>query len=491
MTIRGGGKPRAGTSQAHPLAADPEPSSGSAGSEPRVGSLPGAGRRSADPARGRTNDDSAVATPFRDYPGRYGSLGTVGERTRRSRREYGSRRGGGLVRFLLFAGVLAVLVLAVLATVGRPLVAGAVVGWAYDNPSALKLPFVADLVREDLGPALAQAPSTNATSIEFTVQPGDTPATLLPRLEAAGLIANDRAFTFTAIERSLASQLTAGTFLVRRNMTPDALVTALIEARVVSIPVTFREGLRLEQITAKLQTVQGTGVDPKTFHDLVAKPPATLVGEYPWLQAILPKGASLEGFLYPATYTLKPSTTAEDLVNMMLTAFHDKVGDQLLAEKVGGRTFYQNLVLASIVEQEAQLDAERPLIAGVYANRLNPKRWPVGRLESDPTVFYVNDSLQLASLPFEQWRTYSFWGVLTKQLPTDLPPDLAGYNTYTSAGLPPGPICSPALPSIQAALAPDTSTGYLYFLAKKDGSGTSAFAKTFAEHQANIAKYGS
>ena len=487
MTIRGGGKPRAGRSQAHPLGASPAPAAGP--DAPSVGRL-----AEGDPGpagRSRFRDEgTAAAVPFRDYPGRNGSLGTVGARSRRARSGYGSRRGGGLVRFLLFAGILAAIVLVALATIGRPLVAGAVVGWAYDNPSALKLPFVADLVREDLGTALTQAPGTDPTGIEFTVQPGDTPATLLPRLQAAGLIASARAFTFTAIERGLASQLTAGTFLVRRNMTPDELVTALITARVVTITVTFREGLRLEQITAKLETVQGTGVDPKTFYDLVTKPPASLVAEYPWLQAVLPKGASLEGFLYPATYTLKPSSTAEDLVNMMLTAFHDRVGDQLLSAKANGRTFYQNLVLASIVEQEAQVDAERPLIAGVYANRLNPKLWPTGRLESDPTVFYVNDSLELAALPFEQWQKFSFWGVLKQQLPATLPEALAGYNTYTRAGLPPGPICSPAVLSIEAALSPDTKTGYLYFLAKKDGSGTSAFARTFAEHQANIAKYG-
>ncbi|MGH2511581.1 MAG: endolytic transglycosylase MltG, partial [Candidatus Limnocylindrales bacterium] len=126
-----------------------------------------------------------------------------------------------------------------------------------------------------------------------------------------------------------------------------------------------------------------------------------------------------------------------------------------------------------------------------YQDRLNPKLFPLDALQSDPTVFYVNDTLQLASLPFDQWRTYLFWAPLAKgtTLPASLPDDLAGYNTYTSKGLIPGPICTPSVASIKAALAPDTSHGYLYFLATKDG--TTVYAKTYAQHLANIAKYGS
>jgi UPF0755 protein len=148
-------------------------------------------------------------------------------------------------------------------------------------------------------------------------------------------------------------------------------------------------------------------------------------------------------------------------------------------------------VLASIVEHEAVVDEERSLIAGVYQNRINPRKWPTGLLQSDPTIFYVNDSLKLRELPFADWVKYVFWDDLKgNPLPATLPVDLAGYNTYTSKGLPPGPISSPALASIDAALNPNTKTGYLFFIAKGDGSGTSAFAKTQAEHEKNVKKYG-
>ena len=112
-------------------------------------------------------------------------------------------------------------------------------------------------------------------------------------------------------------------------------------------------------------------------------------------------------------------------------------------------------------------------------------------MQADPTVFYVNDSLQLAKLSFDQWQSYLFWAPLAKgtTLPADLPADLAGYNTYVSKGLMPGPICTPSVASIKAALNPDTADHYLYFVATKDGS--SVFAKTYAEHLQNIAKYGS
>jgi UPF0755 protein len=148
------------------------------------------------------------------------------------------------------------------------------------------------------------------------------------------------------------------------------------------------------------------------------------------------------------------------------------------------------MTLASIVEHEATLDQEKPLIAGVYTNRLDPRKFPLGMLQSDPTIFYVNDSLQLAKIPINTWTSYNFWAPIKGGL-TDatLPADLAGYNTYTSKGLPPGPIDTPTVTSIDAALEPDTKDGYLYFVAKGDGSGTTAFARTLKEHQANVKKY--
>ena len=401
----------------------------------------------------------------------------------------------GLLRFAVFALVLAGLVLTAALTVLRPVVNSVVVSIAQDNPAALQLPFVKEIVREDLGSLLITPVSSDPAQVEFLVESGDTARSIAVRLQSQGLLADSRAFVFIAIDRELTGALQQGTFVLRRNLTPDQLVSALLSPPVVKyVDIALRTGLRLEQLTAKLETLPDLEMDPEAFYNLVKSPPASLLADYPWLKTILADasdGASLEGFLWPATYRVLPDTTPEELVRLMLDKFIVNVGEARLAvAQERGLTFYQVMVLASIVEREAQLDEEKPLIAGVYQNRLNPKKWSIGLLQSDPTIFYVHDTLELAKVSVTDWTQYVFWAPIEGGL-TDvtLPDEVAGYNTYTHKGLPPGPLCTPTLTSIDAALEPDTSDGYLYFLAKGDGSGTSAFAKTLKEHQANVAKY--
>lgn len=404
---------------------------------------------------------------------------------------------GGIVRFLVFALVLGGVLMISLLTVLRPVARVAALNWAYDNASAQKIPFVADLIREDLGTALTSPASTDATVVEFDVVPGDTPVTVAARLLDAGLITNQRAFIFTAIQRNLAANLKDGTFLLKGTMTPDQVVAGLVDNRLVikTVNVTFREGLRIEQMVAKLETVT-SGVDPQAFLDIARAPSAELLAEYPWLG--LPEGRSLEGFLYPATYTLitdggsrRPVTTALDLVKMMLTKFHEVAAPYLAVPADRKLTFYQVLTLASIVEKEAALDSERATIAGVYQNRLNGLNKIAKILNADPTVIYAVDTMALAKIPLADWKSYSFWNVpATPMGQVQVTAALAGYQTYTNGGLIPGPICSPSLQSIQAALTPDTASGYLFFLALPDKSGAHVFAKTQAEHDANKKKYG-
>jgi UPF0755 protein len=156
-----------------------------------------------------------------------------------------------------------------------------------------------------------------------------------------------------------------------------------------------------------------------------------------------------------------------------------------------GLSFYQVLTLASLVEKEAVLEEEKPLIAGVYQNRLDGKNKHL-LLEADPTVIYANDTVELGKIPFEDWKTYTF-GKPPEDVSlrdVQLPPELEAYNTYRNGGLPPGPLATPTLSSIDAALEPDTQDGYLFFVAKNDGSRGHAFAKTLAEHEQNLKTYG-
>jgi len=244
--------------------------------------------------------------------------------------------------------------------------------------------------------------------------------------------------------------------------------------------------------------IEATPADPtapltmnvQQFYDLAMHPSQAFLSQYPWLK--LPDGASLEGFLYPATYNVAPDTTPSQLLGMLVDGFVLNSPKELF--KLPPEQIYKTVQIAALVEMEAKVDSDRPLIAGVYTNRLNPKIWPTALLNADPTLNYANDSVWLRANPdIKTWVEYSFWnsiktdGTLSQVV---FPDDLASYNTYHSHGLPIYPICSPSGPSIVATMTPDTKDGYLYFLAKNDGSGTHAFAKTQAEQDANAKLYG-
>jgi UPF0755 protein len=459
MTIRSGGHPR----------------------EPRQNRTP-----HARPYQPDAYADADYADDYRTDP--YG---------RRSGRN--GRRGGGgggllgIIKFLAFTLVLAAVVLGVGLTVLRPVVNSAVVGWAADNPSALNLPFVADIVRDDLGDDLTEPASSDPAQVPFVVESGDTASTIGARLQEDGLLRDQRAFVYLAHERDLTGSLRAGDYLLRRNQTPDEMVSALLTPPAIPVvAIDLRPGLRLEQITAKLQTVEGLEMDVAEFYELAKDPPAELLDEYPWLERALadaPEGASLEGFLWPGAYRVLPDTTADEFVRLLLDGFAGNVGDRMTVPEERGLTFYEVLTLASIVQKEAALDEERPIIAGVYQNRVDGLI-DTRLLNADPTVIYGVDTLALDALPFEDWQRYSFWNIPEEPLASyEFPEGLVGFNTYTQPGLPPGPIATPTLASIDAALAPNTEDEYLYFVAIPDGGGAHAFAKTYAEHQENLEKY--
>jgi len=409
-----------------------------------------------------------------------------------------ARRLPGAVRFLIFGGVLAGVVLIALLTAGRPLIRAGVVGWAWDNPSAItRFDFIAEFVREDLGSALTAPAGTDTAEAGFDVRPGDTIFTLAPKLQQAGFIANEKAFLYVAMQQKLGDQLQAGVYVLRKNMNPAEVAQALVSAKITltSVNVTFREGIRLEQMTALLETIQ-SGVSPQDFYNLAKHPTPDLLKDYPWLE--LPKGASLEGFLYPATYTLVTAssggpfhvTTADDLVRMLLDKFYEAVGPDKVAVPAARKlTFYQVVTLASIVQHETSSDTERAIIAGVYQNRLDKVGGAAPILNADPTVIWAIDTAKLETVPIATWKDYFFWARPKQTLASIVvPPALQGYQTYQTAGLIPGPISTPTVADIDAALHPNQKDGYLYFVAIPN-TQTHAFAKTLAEQNANLKKY--
>ena len=423
--------------------------------------------------------------------GRSQAAGTVSGRELVQRR--GRKEGFSLLRLVAFVLILAALTIVVFMVALRPIIRGIVVGVAGSNSSVLSIGFVEDLVKEDLGDKLTAPAGTDPKEVTFTVAPGDSPGTIASDLVAAGVLRDARAFLVITIDKKLDTQFKAGTFTVSQTMTPDELATALLTFVDPHVIIPIRTGLRLEQIAAlieakspdrRLDTLKMSAQD---FLDIVRNPPQSLLADYPWV--VIPKGGTLEGYLAGGNYRVLPDTTADQLVRMMLDKFRTDVGaDRMQVPAERGLTWSQVLALASLVEKETARDADRAKIAGVYQNRLDPSQESRGYFQSDPTIFYVNDSLQLAKLPLAKWTSYLFWSKIKTQLPANLPANLAGYNTYTTKGLPAGPICTPTAASIDAALNPDTKGGYLYFLALKDG--TTVFAKTHAQHLKNIAKYG-
>ncbi len=419
----------------------------------------------------------------------------------------GGRRGGrggsgvgGVIKFLVFTLVLGALVLLIALTALRPLVNNAILSWAADSPAALNLPFVADLVREDLGDALTDPVSDDPEQVEFMVEEGDTASTIATRLASDGLIRDPRAFVFISSDQELTGALQQGTFVLRRNMTPEQLVLALLAPpEVPYVQITLRTQLRLEQITAKLQTLPDLEMDPREFYELAKEPPAALLADYPWLERVLrdaPEGTtpSLEGFLWPGTYNVLPDTTPEELIRRMLDGFIAAVGEpKLTVPAARGLTFYEIVTLASIVEREAKLDEEKALIAGVYQNRLDGIPGIKNRIfNADPTVIYGYDTVKLSEREFETWKEYLFWDVPKDIAMKDivLPDELLGFQTYTQPGLIPAPIVTPTLASIDAALHPDTADKFIYFLALPDKSGKHVFAKNIDEHNANRREHG-
>ncbi|MFQ5811681.1 MAG: endolytic transglycosylase MltG [Anaerolineae bacterium] len=317
---------------------------------------------------------------------------------------------------------------------------------------------------------ISRPASDDPTPVVFTVEPGETAGDIALRLKRLGLINDAELFRQLARYHKADSKLEAGRYELRANMTMEEIIETLQHGRLEEITVTIPEGWRAEQIAEML--AQEVGVDGEEFLDLVQGG----YFDYEFLQDRPPEATAeniaLEGFLFPDTYLLPVQPTALDIIERMLANFDQRFTAEMrqMAEEQE-MTIYQVVTLASIVEREAVVAEERPIIAGVFLNRLEEGM----NLDSCPTVQYALGYQEDAG---QWWKT----PVALEEFAQVNSP----YNTYLHRGLPPGPICSPGLASIQAVLE-SVETDYLYFLAKGDGSH--AFARTFEEHLQNQQKY--
>jgi len=297
---------------------------------------------------------------------------------------------------------------------------------------------------------------------------GDSPEEIGEKLKEAGVI--DSALHFRILVALLGYEglLQAGDYEFEPGTSTLEAVQRIRQGRIASLEVTIPEGLRREEVAAILEqegvvsaadAFLATAVTPYDFDFLAGLPPDT----------------SLEGYLFPATYPFRHNMAVAEVVQAFLKAFDQNLSLELRQEAATkGLSIPDVVTLASIIEREARLPEERPIMAQVFLKRLR-----LGiPLEADPTVQYAlaNDAANVAR--------YGYWkqGLTEEDLGVDSP-----YNTYLNNGLPPGPIANPGLDAIIAVIRP-ADTNYLYFVAKPDGSH--AFAETIEEHQRNIELYG-
>lgn len=302
--------------------------------------------------------------------------------------------------------------------------------------------------------------------VEFVISSQESVDSIANRLEASGLIRSTTYFKLRIQFSGKDQEIVAGTHKLDTAMSTAEIVSAITSESTVSYAettITFLEGWRVEQYA---EALLNAGLIDSIDQFLKATHEPRWNEEYAILHT-RPSDAGLEGYLFPDTYTFRDDATAEDIIAKMLDNFTSKITPELRASAESlGLTFHQALVFASIVEREASVAEERPIIASVFINR-----YQAGMpLQADPTVQY-----QLG-------QSGDWWPVLDG---SDL--DAAGsYNTYLNPGIPPGPICNPGLASIQAAFAP-AETDYLFFVAT--GEGTHVFATTYEEHQRNVEEY--
>ena len=289
------------------------------------------------------------------------------------------------------------------------------------------------------------------------VRPGESFGALTGRLTGEGTLHHARFLLLLALLRGDTGRIKTGDYVFHGRVSPKGFLDALVSGKGEFTAFTIPEGFSLRDMAARLEE-ERLG-DAQEFLRLSHDPAFIASLNLP----LRPAPPSLEGLVFPETYYLYRGVRESHLIQAMVRQFKQRAWPVLKAGEGRGLTPYQALILASIVEKETGLDAERPLVSAVFHNRLRQGI----KLGSDPTVIY--------GVP-------DFDGNLTRvHLRTPTP-----FNTYTQAGLPPTPIASPGLASIKAALAP-APVAYLYFVSR--GDGTHQFSSDYRTHERAVDRY--
>jgi len=294
----------------------------------------------------------------------------------------------------------------------------------------------------------------------FQIPLGLSPLIIASQLESAGLIPDAGAFINFLTYTGLDTTLQAGEYTLSPASSPIEIAYILQDATPSEVTLSILSGWRMEEIAATLPT-SGLEVSPQEFINAAGNQ-----GDLINLPLDFPQNGNLEGFFPPGSYRLPRETTAGQLVSFLVGEFTAHLTPEILdGIQNQGLNVYQAVTLASIVEREAILGEEMPLIASVFLNRLE-----IGMpLEADSTVQYARGF----NPEQNTWWTNP---LSSRDLQFDSP-----YNTYIYPGLTPGPIANPSLRALRAVAFP-AQTPYYYFRATCDQSGKHTFSETFEEH---------
>jgi UPF0755 protein len=299
---------------------------------------------------------------------------------------------------------------------------------------------------------------------KFTISNSDTALDVCYKLESEqyvfSAVGTCDYMTYKGKDRTLSP----GTYTIPSGLNAIQVANFIAENSNRDIQFTIFSGWRLEEIAAVIDQL-GLKFSAEEFLTIAYAPTAELA------QVInLPSQRSLEGYMHPGFYSLKPTISLEEFILQSINRTNAVIqeADQLLNAQSSRVTTDQLITLASIIQRETLERSEMPTIASVFFNRL-----AIGmRMETDPTVQYA---LGFDSATQSWWKSPLTYADLTVE---------SDYNTYQVQGLPPGPICNPGREAILAAFAPE-ETGYYFFRAKCDGSMTHNFAVTYEEHLSN------
>lgn len=296
--------------------------------------------------------------------------------------------------------------------------------------------------------------------MRLVIRPGATVGAAGQVLQDKGLIRSALVFRLFVRQNDPGAEIRPGRYVLSADMGMDRLLAELKHGQPQNNSFTLPEGLTLSSIA---QVLADKGFASSVADFVAVADQSHLADAY--LPAAAPLHHRLEGYLFPDTYQVDPQITDQALLKLLFQRAERALTPQYRQKAAAmGLTPHQFLTLASIVEAEARLDSERPIIAAVYLNRLKLDM----RLDADPTVRYFLD--KPPGLPLTE-------ADLGQESP---------YNTYLHRGLPPGPIGNPGEASLRAVLNP-ADVPYLYFVAKSDGSGAHVFSKTLEEHNAAVA----